>query len=130
MGLENCAPPESVTCQCHQTVVPGASEPDSSICQVQVTFTSVPGVSWGNALASTVPQVNWFTPYSSTTEVIFAPPLNSALKTMLSGKVRLAASLTTWMPDWAAAGVARLTRSISISTKIMIRDLGMATLPN
>ena len=44
MGLVNCAPPASLTCQRHQTEVPGGSEPDWRISQVHSTFTSAAGV--------------------------------------------------------------------------------------
>src|SRR5512136_3184346 len=79
VGVVNCTPLASFTCQRHQTVVPGASEPDWTISQVHSTFTSDEGVTSGKALASTVPQVSWLTPYSSTTELMVPPERNSAL---------------------------------------------------
>ena len=42
---------------------------------------------------------------------------DSALKIKLSGKVILAASLTTVMADWAEAGIARVRRGRSRRTK-------------
>src|SRR5512136_3467874 len=82
MGLVNCPPLESLTCQCHQTEAPGGSEPDWRISQVQSTFTSLPGVKVGKALASTVPQVSWLLPYSNTTDSMLPEAWNSALKSI------------------------------------------------
>src|SRR5512140_1793515 len=128
VGLVNCAPPESVTCQNHQTVAPGGSEPDWRMSQLQATLTSGAGVTAGKALACTVPQVSWFTPYSSTTSVMFEPALNSALKMRLSGKVRRAALLTTVVLVWACAGAARLPIKMTSRTKTKDRNLIMEPL--
>ena len=104
--LVNVAPLESLTCQRHHTDAPGGSEPDWRISQVHSTFSLEAGVTSGNALASSVPQVSLSTPYSSTTEVMSLPDWNSALKVMLSGKVSVAWPLMIWMPPWACAGAA------------------------
>src|SRR5512135_1114711 len=111
-GVVKEPPPESVSFHCHQTVDPGGREPDWRISQVHWTFTSVLAVTVGKASAWTVPQVSWLTPYSSTAEDISVPDLNSAENRMVSGKFKVAWSLTTCTFAWAWTGTDRLTINI------------------
>src|SRR5688500_6057400 len=113
-----------VTRQRYQMVAPGGSEPDLRISQVQETSAEVlPGSKSGNALAVTVPQVSFSTPYSTTTRSIVEGSSTWALKVSLSGNSSVTPR-SSILPVLCAANVVtpkdRVPKSAQIKAKIAV----------
>src|SRR5688500_1305387 len=120
---ERVVPPDLfVTRQRYQMVAPGGSEPDLRISQVHDTSAEVlPGSKSGNALAVTVPQVSFSTPYSRTMRYMVAGSSTWAWKVSLSGNSSVTPRSSTLAVVYASAPDApsdKVIRSAKMNVKM------------